>query len=90
MTPIDRDPALLQSPPFAWPSAAGPSPLYRTLSWKSVQTMAAWTGVSLSQRRLEEILPDAAQDLDACHRPLFRAPAQALFWWRPSMARAFP
>jgi hypothetical protein len=32
---------------------------------ESVQTMADLTGVSVSQRSLEEILPDAAQDFDA-------------------------
>src|SRR5215467_10234933 len=32
---------------------------------ESVQTIAEWTGVSVSKRSLEEILPDAARDFDA-------------------------
>jgi hypothetical protein len=35
---------------------------------ESVETIAELTGVSVSKRSLEEILPDAAQDFDACYR----------------------
>ena len=35
---------------------------------ESVQTIAELTGVSVSKRSLEEILPDAAQDFDAFYR----------------------
>jgi hypothetical protein len=34
----------------------------------SVQTIGEWTGVSVSKRSLEEILPDAAQDFDAFYQ----------------------
>ena len=34
----------------------------------SVQTIADLTGVSVSKRSLEQILPDAAQDFDAFYR----------------------
>jgi len=36
--------------------------------WESVQTIAELTGVSVSKRSLEEILPDAARDFDAFYR----------------------
>src|ERR1039458_4842145 len=42
---------------------------------ESVQTMADLTGVSVSQRSLEEILPDAAQDFDAFYRQPSPVPA---------------
>src|SRR6266849_757869 len=42
---------------------------------ESVQTMAELTGVSVSKRSLEEILPDAAQDFDAFYRQ--RSPVAA-------------
>src|SRR3989454_11401966 len=35
---------------------------------ESVQTITELTGVSVSKRSLEEILPDAAQDFDAFYR----------------------
>ena len=35
---------------------------------ESVQTLAELTGVSVSKRSLEEILPDAAQDFDAFYQ----------------------
>ena len=54
---------------------------------ESVQTIAELTGVSVSKRSLEEILPDAAQDFDA-FAPLHPPPARS--WWQRSMARAFP
>jgi len=42
---------------------------------ESVQTMAELTGVSVSKRSLEEILPDAAQDFDAFYRQRSPGPA---------------
>src|SRR6266852_5332048 len=42
---------------------------------ESVQTMAELTGVSVSKRSLEEILPDAAQDFDAFYRQRCPEPA---------------
>src|SRR5260370_22364267 len=42
---------------------------------ESVQTIAALTGVSVSKRSLEEILPDAAQDFDAFYRQRRPEPA---------------
>src|SRR5215468_169733 len=42
---------------------------------ESVQTIAELTGVSVSKRSLEEILPDAAQDFDAFYRQRFAAHA---------------
>jgi hypothetical protein len=56
---------------------------------ESVQTIAELTGVSVSKRSLEEILPDAAQDFDTFYRqrPLRTPPARS--WWRRSTARAF-
>ena len=42
---------------------------------ESVQTMADLTGVSVSKRSLEEILPDAAQDFDAFYRQRSPVPA---------------
>ena len=42
---------------------------------ESVQTIAELTGVSVSKRSLEEILPDAAQDFDAFYRQRAAAPA---------------
>src|SRR5215831_3743638 len=42
---------------------------------ESVQTIAELTGVSVSKRSLEEILPDAAQDFDPFYRQRFAAPA---------------
>jgi hypothetical protein len=42
---------------------------------ESVQTIAELTGVSVSKRSLEEILPDAAQDFDAFYRQRPAAPA---------------
>jgi hypothetical protein len=41
----------------------------------SVQTIAELTGVSVSKRSLEQILPDAAQDFDAFYRQRFHEPA---------------
>jgi hypothetical protein len=41
----------------------------------SVQTIADLTGVSVSKRSLEQILPDAAQDFDAFYRRRSPAPA---------------
>lgn len=41
---------------------------------ESVQTIAELTGVSVSKRSLEEILPDAAQDFDAFYRQRAAAP----------------
>src|SRR6202051_5086720 len=41
----------------------------------SVQTIADLTGVSVSKRSLEQILPDAAQDFDAFYRQRSPAPA---------------
>lgn len=42
---------------------------------ESVQTIAELTGVSVSKRSLEEILPDATQDFDAFYRQRSAAPA---------------
>lgn len=42
---------------------------------ESVQTIAELTGVAVSKRSLEEILPDAAQDFDAFYRQRSAAPA---------------
>jgi hypothetical protein len=42
---------------------------------ESVQTIAELTGVSVSKRSLEEILPDAAQDFEAFYRQRSAAPA---------------
>jgi hypothetical protein len=42
---------------------------------ESVQTMAELTGVSVSKRSLEEILPGAAQDFDAFYRQRCPVPA---------------
>jgi hypothetical protein len=42
---------------------------------ESVQTMAELTGVAVSKRSLEGILPDAAQDFDAFYRQRSPAPA---------------
>jgi hypothetical protein len=42
---------------------------------RSVQTIAELTGVSVSKRSLEEILPAAAQDFDAFYRQRSAAPA---------------
>src|SRR5437667_4873341 len=42
---------------------------------ESVQTIADLTGVSVSKRSLEEILPDAAQDFDAFYRQRSSEPA---------------
>jgi hypothetical protein len=42
---------------------------------ESVQTMAELTGVAVSKRSLEEILPDAAQDFDAFYRQRSPVPA---------------
>jgi hypothetical protein len=42
---------------------------------ESVQNIAELTGVSVSKRSLEEILPDAAQDFDAFYRQRAAAPA---------------
>jgi hypothetical protein len=41
----------------------------------SVQTIAELTGVSVSKRSLEQILPDAAQDFDAFYRQRSHQPA---------------
>jgi hypothetical protein len=43
--------------------------------WESVQTIAELTGVSVSKRSLEEILPDAAQDFDTFYRRRSLQPA---------------
>src|SRR2546426_517754 len=42
---------------------------------ESVQTIADLTGVSVSKRSLEQILPDAAQDFDAFYRQRCPEPA---------------
>jgi hypothetical protein len=42
---------------------------------ESVQTIAELTGVSVSKRSLEEILPDATQDFDAFYRQRSATPA---------------
>ena len=42
---------------------------------ESVQTIAELTGVAVSKRSLEEILPDAAQDFDAFYRQRSASPA---------------
>src|SRR6202165_5572420 len=42
---------------------------------ESVQTIADLTGVAVSKRSLEEILPDAAQDFDAFYRQRSPEPA---------------
>jgi hypothetical protein len=42
---------------------------------ESVQNIAELTGVSVSKRSLEQILPDAAQDFDAFYRQRATAPA---------------
>jgi hypothetical protein len=42
---------------------------------ESVQTIAELTGVSVSKRSLEEILPDAAQDFDGFYRQRSATPA---------------
>src|SRR6202161_2386610 len=42
---------------------------------ESVQTIADLTGVSVSKRSLEQILPDAARDFDAFYRQRSPAPA---------------
>src|SRR6266545_799058 len=42
---------------------------------ESVQNIAELTGVSVSKRSLEDILPDAAQDFDAFYRQRAAAPA---------------
>src|SRR5882672_10315630 len=42
---------------------------------ESVQTIAGLTGVSVSKRSLEQILPDAAQDFDAFYRQRCPEPA---------------
>jgi hypothetical protein len=42
---------------------------------ESVQTIAELTGVSVSKRSREEILPDAAQGFDAFYRQRAAAPA---------------
>src|SRR6202043_2766678 len=42
---------------------------------ESVQTIAELTGVAVSKRSLEEILPDAAQDFDAFYRQRSPEPA---------------
>ncbi len=42
---------------------------------ESVHNIAELTGVSISKRSLEEILPDAAQDFDAFYRQRSRAPS---------------
>src|SRR5450631_2951145 len=55
----------------------------------SVQTIAELTGVSVSKRSLEQILPDAAQDFDAFYRQRSPEPATGT-WWPPSIARVFP
>jgi len=57
---------------------------------ESVQTIAELTGVGVSKRNLEEILPDAARDFDASisSARLPRPPVQS--GWRQSTVRAFP
>jgi hypothetical protein len=42
---------------------------------ESIQTIAELTGVCVSKRSLEEILPDAAQDFEAFYRECSAAPA---------------
>src|SRR5260370_42585638 len=42
---------------------------------EAVQSMAELTGVSVSKRSLQEILPDAAQDFDAFYRQRCPVPA---------------
>src|SRR5262249_15626010 len=60
--PCPRDPSPTNSS-GAWSKAAVQNPFL-----ESVQTIAELTGVSVSKRSLEEILPDAAQDFDAFYR----------------------
>jgi hypothetical protein len=47
---------------------------------ESVQTIAEWTGVSVSKRSLEEILPDAARDFDAFYQQRDVATAAGTIW----------
>ena len=56
----------------------------------SVQTIADRTGVSVSKRSLEQILPDAAQTLTLFTGSVRRSPPPAPSLWPPSIARAFP
>jgi len=56
---------------------------------ESVQTIAELTGVSVSQRSLEEILPDAARDFDASSASAQWLPPLARSWWPPLTPRAF-
>ena len=57
---------------------------------ESVQTIADLTGVSVSKRSLEEILPDAALDFDAFTGNAVPILPTARSWWRRSIARVFP
>jgi len=57
---------------------------------ESVQTIAELTGVSVSKRSLEEILPDAARDFPLSTNSALWLLPPARSWWRRSMARAFP
>ena len=56
----------------------------------SVQTIADLTGVSVSKRSLEQILPDAAQDFDAFTGSVPWIPPPGPSSSRPSIARASP
>jgi hypothetical protein len=52
--------------------------------------LAELTGVSVSQRSLEEILPDAARDFDAFYQQRSVATAAGSILVRRLTARAFP
>ena len=56
---------------------------------EAVEAQAELTGVSVSKRSLEELLPDAAQDFDAFYRERSPERRPARSWWRRSIARAF-
>jgi hypothetical protein len=55
----------------------------------SVQTIAELTGVSVSKRSLEQILPDAAQAFDAFCRQRSPEPGTGSILVPPSIVRAF-
>src|SRR6516225_4373986 len=53
---------------------------------EAVEALAELTGVSVSKRSLEELLPDAAQDFDAFYRERSPERRPARSWWRRSLA----
>src|SRR5258708_8516094 len=57
---------------------------------ESVQTIAELTGVSVSKRSLEEILPDAAQDVDAFYRQRSPQPATGSILLAPRDCNSIP